>query len=64
MCKKDIVKIPMKTRVGTSTHMDDEIYLCILEASESGRNGGRGVWRRKSSQDRTERTMATVLQLA
>ena len=75
MCKKDIVKIPMKTRVGTSIHMDDDentfaqvrqrtIYLCILEASESGRNGGRGVWRRRSSQGKKERTRATVLQRA
>ena len=75
MCKKDIVRMPTKTRVGTSIHMDDDentfaqvrqrtIYLCILEASESGRNGGCGVWRRRSSQGKKERTRATVLQRA
>ena len=39
-------------------------YLYILEASESGRNGGRGEWRSWTSRGKRERTRATVLQLA
>ena len=74
----DNVKMIMKTRVGTSTQMDNDknmlctgtsarqrkIHLYILEASESGRNGGRGEWRSWTSRGRRERTRATVLQLA
>ena len=72
------MRIIIKTRVDKHAEMDDDknvfcrgrearqrkTYLCILEAIESGGNGGRGVWRSWSSQGRIERRRATVLLLA